>query len=414
MGYLTFIGANRRLLAFGFSLAFFASFGQTYFIALFSAELREAFALSQGGFGTVYALATLTSAVLMTQIGPLFDRTDLRLYSAVICAGMAGAAVVLGIVPPASVVFLYLAILLLRLFGQGLMSHAALTAMMRYFDDARGKAIAVASLGFPAGEACFPLLAVTATAVLGWRQTWWAIAAVLAVLVVPLVLWLLRGQAGRRDRHLARMTDSRELSARDWSRREVLRDPFFYLVLPAFLAPSFINTGVFFIQVALVEAKGWSLSLFAAGFTVYAIATLLSVLTMGPLLDRLGAASLFRWILLPLAGGLLVLGTSAAPVAVFAFMIAAGLTTGAQNTAATALWAEVYGVGHLGAIQALTASLAVLASALAPAVLGLMIDAGISVDTLLLLCMGLAILVWLPIPFADRVRVRSARTRRAR
>jgi hypothetical protein len=36
---------------------------------------------------------------------------------------------------------------------------------------------------------------------------------------------------------------------------EALRDPRFYLLLPALLASGFINIGVFFHQIALVEDK---------------------------------------------------------------------------------------------------------------------------------------------------------------
>jgi hypothetical protein len=48
----------------------------------------------------------------------------------------------------------------------------------------------------------------------------------------------------------------------------------------------------------------------------------------------------------------------------------------------TAMWAEVYGVGHLGAIRALATSLSVVASALAPASLGWLIDAGVSMEAI--------------------------------
>jgi len=39
------------LLAFGFAVAFFSSFGQTSFIAVFGGALREEFNLSNGAWG---------------------------------------------------------------------------------------------------------------------------------------------------------------------------------------------------------------------------------------------------------------------------------------------------------------------------------------------------------------------------
>ena len=81
MSTVRFIQTHARLLGFGFLASFGASFGQTYFIALFNEPLRGAFNLSQGEFGTVYSLATFTSAGLMLHIGAQIDRVPLRQYT---------------------------------------------------------------------------------------------------------------------------------------------------------------------------------------------------------------------------------------------------------------------------------------------------------------------------------------------
>ena len=50
------------------------------------------------------------------------------------------------------VVTLLLSIFLLRLTGQGMMSHIAMTAMGRWFDAWRGRALAISVFGYPVGE----------------------------------------------------------------------------------------------------------------------------------------------------------------------------------------------------------------------------------------------------------------------
>src|SRR5690606_3299427 len=122
-----------------------------------------------------------------------------------------------------------------------------------------------------------------------------------------------------------------------WTRRRVLADPFFLLLLPATLATGFINTGVIFCQVPLVEAKGWELATFAASLAVYAAATLASSLVAGPLVDRLGAQRVFPFVLLPLALGLPILGAWDDPLAAVAFMALAGLSSGGYGPAGSAL-----------------------------------------------------------------------------
>lgn len=84
-----------RLLAAGFLLTLFSSFGQTFFIALFGADIRLNFGLTHGSFGSIYSLANLVSGVLMLWVGAALDRVSLRRYAAVATLGLAGACALL-------------------------------------------------------------------------------------------------------------------------------------------------------------------------------------------------------------------------------------------------------------------------------------------------------------------------------
>ena len=90
MNYFRFVRQNRRFLAFGLLVALFSSFGQTYFIGLFSAELRAAFALSHGEFGLIYSLASLAAGLCLIWLGRFVDRLDLRLWMALLSAAAGG------------------------------------------------------------------------------------------------------------------------------------------------------------------------------------------------------------------------------------------------------------------------------------------------------------------------------------
>ena len=69
MDFLKFLKSNARWLAGGLTLTIFASFGQTFFISLFSDKIRAAFELTDGGFGMIYMIATLASAATLVQMG---------------------------------------------------------------------------------------------------------------------------------------------------------------------------------------------------------------------------------------------------------------------------------------------------------------------------------------------------------
>jgi MFS family permease len=79
---------------------------------------------------------------------------------------------------------------LLRITGQGLLTHTAMRAMARAFRQDRGKALAVVALGFAAGEALLPPLSLALLPAFGWRGLWW-IAAVVVLAGAALALRLL-------------------------------------------------------------------------------------------------------------------------------------------------------------------------------------------------------------------------------
>ncbi|MHC5114629.1 MAG: MFS transporter, partial [Planctomycetota bacterium] len=250
----------------------------------------------------------------------------------------------------------------------------------------------------PAGEAVFPIAGVLLMAQIGWRETWLLIAGGVFVVVIPLVLWLLRGHHARHAEHLehlelleqaAREAEGAEgagVTRTQWTRREVLRDARFYLLLPAVMAPGFIVTGLFFHQVHLVETKGWELAWFAGTFAVFAGTQLPCGLLAGPLVDRFGAARLLPLFLLPMTLSLVVLAMGTPFVVAILFMALAGVTGGLGSPIVGSMWAEVYGVRHLGAIRAMVTAILVFGTAGSPVTMGWLIDAGVTMETISWLC----------------------------
>jgi MFS family permease len=125
MNYVSYLRAHARLLAFGFLLTFFSSFGQTFFISLFGGELRATFELTHGSFGLVYSVATLVSGFCLIWVGRMIDHVPLRTFALAVCLGFAGACVLLSAVP--NVLLLGVALFALRFTGQGLLSHTGMT-----------------------------------------------------------------------------------------------------------------------------------------------------------------------------------------------------------------------------------------------------------------------------------------------
>jgi MFS family permease len=390
LNYYNFIIQNWRFLAFGVALNLFASAGQTYFISVFGGEFRREFSLSDGEFGFIYMVATVTSAASLMWLGRFIDKIDLRVYTALVCVGIILAILFTSIVQTA--LMLGIAFYFLRLMGQGLMNHIAITSMGRYFTDRRGTAISVISLGNTIGIASYPLIGVGLIAWLGWSDSWALLGSVYAIVLVPLALWLLKGHKIRHENYLVKR---RELSSQggpsidDFSVRLMLGDLRFYLILPATLAPSFLLTGIIFHQVRIVEAKEWSLSIFASGFTGLAITAFFTSLLLGPLVDRWRAINLLPFVLIPLAVALVILNVFQAEIFSFVFLIFMGCSWGASFAVSGAIWPELFGTTHLGAIKSIAKALTVFSSALSPWVFGLFFDAKFGILEISYLSIGI-------------------------
>lgn len=399
--YLLVAASQPRLLGFGFVMAFASSIGQTYFIGAFGPSIQQAFALSHGEWGAIYMAGTLLSAAVLPWTGAQIDRLPLGRYAALVVAAMVLAAAFMAVVPAAAL--LVVAVFLLRHSGQGLASHTGTTSVARHFVAHRAKAVSLAALGFAAGETVLPVLAVLSIALVGWRATYGLAALVLAV-VLPPIVWALLWASDLKTPRLpdaesgasgpgasgpgasgSGASDSGDGLTGSWTRREVLRDGSFYLLLPAVIAPSFVVTALFFHHLTLAELKGWSAAWLTGSYWVYALGSVLATLAAGPLIDRLTAVRVLPGFLLPLAAGLLVLWAFDDAIWAWPYLFLVGLTSGVTFTAVIVLWAEIYGVAHLGAIRSLAVAISVFATALGPVAMGGLMDAGVAVETICLL-----------------------------
>lgn len=402
---LQFLRDNARWLAGGFLLTMFSSFGQTFFIGLSGEHLRARFDLSSGGFGGLYMLATLASAISLPWLGRTLDLMPGWKVVRFTMPAFALACVLIAVAP--NVAVLGFALYLLRLFGQGMMTETAYTETGRWFVANRGRAMALIVIGQQTGIAALPVLVVLIDRVSGsWRTAWLASAALLLLVGLPAIVALMRVERVPRS-HEAKVRDRR--TARDWTRAQVLRDPILYLLLLGMLAPPFIATVIFFHQDYLIALRGYDPLAFAAAFPVMAVATVAFGLICGHLIDRFGALRLLPFYLIPLAVASASVALITPVWGVYVFMFLLGISSGFTSTLFGALWPEVYGLANLGGIRAIIVSAMVLSTALGPGISGALIDRGVSLPRQMLWLSGWCITACFVLGFsARRVRLREA------
>lgn len=368
-----FYRMNAPWLAAAALMTFGSSFGQTFFISLFAGGIRAEFGLSDGDWGILYTAATLGSAAILVQAGRLADSVALRPLLLGTVALYAAALVLMALAP--SALWLGLGVLGLRFCGQGMMSHLAMTATARWFRANRGRAVAIAVLGFPAGEALLPPVAVLLIGAVGWRDGWLLAAGTLLCVVLP-VLLLLLARGGRVPQGEGGHESAAGMDGRHWTRRRVLSHWAFWALMPGVLAPSFIGTVAFFHQVHVSEVRGWDLATMATGYPVYAALSVITSLAAGRVVDRYGVLRLLPVALLPLAAAISCLTLPGGEWVWLLTLMGIGVSQGVVVTLLGALWPALYGTDHIGGVKALTTSAMVVSTAIGPGVTGLLIDAG--------------------------------------
>ncbi|MEO1562349.1 MAG: MFS transporter [Pseudomonadota bacterium] len=368
---IRFVIGNSRWLSAGLALTFTSSFGQTFFISIFAAEIMAHYDLTDGEWGTAYATGTMISGFLMIWAGSLSDYVKVKWLAVMLlgslacfCAAMAGNA---------SVALLPFIIFGLRFCGQGMLHHTAMVGMARWFGLNRGKAVSIAGLGFSIGEAFLPMLVVALLVFFPWTTLWLGVVG-MALLFIPLILWQLSQE--RRPADAANETTSLGLGGRHWTRLDVIKNWMFWALFPLVIGPSIYGTVLFFQQVHLAEVKGWDHSDLVVLFPLYTATTVVAMLIYGVLIDRFGASRLIPFAQLPAAIGFLILSstTNFAGAALSFFFIA--LMQGGWSTLGVSFWAEMYGTRYLGSIKAAATAIMVLGSAVGPAITGVLIDRG--------------------------------------
>ena len=109
-----------------------------------------------------------------------------------------------------------------------------------------------------------------------------------------------------------------------------------------------------------------------------------TAIVAGPLIDRFKAVRLLPLALAPLILGLASLAVFDSQYIVLPYMFMLGMTAGLVHTAGVAVWPELYGLRHLGAVKSLGATLMVFGSALGPVTLGGLMDIGMPIETVCL------------------------------
>lgn len=393
--WFRFVSKNKRLLNFGFLFNFFSSFGQTFFISLFVPFWITSFEISNASFGVLYASVTIISAGLLSISGRFIDNMSLRKFGFIVFTGLILSTILLS---QANTLFvLMIGLLLVRFFGQGLMTHTAATGVAVYFDTNRGKALGFTALGNPAGQFFLPLLVVPLIAFTGWQYSLLYLVVLALVVVLP-TIWAI-GNSGTYG--VTTITNSNKAVPKE----RYLKSLQFWLIASNIFVIPFIGTAVFLYQFTIGQSKGWDAAWVGFSFAFFAVFSAASLLFSGNLVDRYSGIKLFPLYLVPTVLALVVIAIMDHKWVFPLFYALLGISSGLGSTVKTAMQIEVYGKSNLGKIRSYFSTMLVLSTALGPPVFGYFIDHNFSFSSIMLVTAGIVLgIIILSFKLSPKVR----------
>ena len=376
------LSLNKKIIIFGFIFTFFSSFGQSFFLGLFNAPIRNELGITHGQFGSIYAVATIFSSLLFIWAGKKIDDFRLLNYSFFVIILLFFSTLFFSFIN--NIYSLAIGIFLMRFSGQGLMSHTSSTAISRYFEKSRGRALSTIWFGMSTAEFIFPVLVIYFLTIYSWRSVWQGIS-IIVILILPLIINFTIKKINFESRE-DDLEEKPKTKIKSWKRTEVLKDFRFYIISSNMLAMPWIFTGMAVYQSFISDSKLWDTYTIPKAFMVYSIASIITLFLSGYLVDKFTSRKLIPIMNIPLLLAMVVLFYSKQEISAYFFLGLIGISNGFGNILGSSTWAEIYGVKYIGSIKALTTAFMVFSTALGTAVFGILIDNGFTIENIAFIC----------------------------
>jgi len=364
--------------------------GQTIGLSTFTDSLIEALNINRDQLSLAYMFGTISSSLMLTRAGKLYDRYGVRPVAILASIGLAFGLLYLSKIDivtqlianrlslqnPFYIAFplVLLGFLCIRFFGQGVLTLVSRTMMMKWFDRRRGLALGFSNVAMALGFSYAPVVFEYLIQGYGWRSAWQYMALAL-IFIFPIVIFLFF-RNDPTDVGLSPDGNFQVNKTHKPNRFPVLKDfelkearrTFSFWVCAFFVAMTGLyNTGFAFHIVSVFEQIGTPRSEAIRVFQWTAIVAVISTLTLSAWSDYVR----MRY-LLYLKGVAALIGLSGfifleqGAIAYWCLVIGNGLLNALYSVIGAVVWARFYGKTHLGAIIGQVMMLTVFASAIGP------------------------------------------------
>lgn len=345
--------------------------GQTVGVSVFVNHFIADLDLTRSQVATAYLIGTLAGATAMPVVGRLIDRRGVRLMATAVIASF--VFVLCGMSAVAGFATLTIGFAGIRGLGQGSLSLISSTTVAVWFDRRRGTAIGLLSAVGGAGMALIPLIGAVMIDAWGWRSAWIGLAAVVALLALPLAVFVLRDPRleGTVSTDIEMSVEPDVGTVQIWTSRKVLRHPAFWAILLSSACAGMLSTALVFHQVDVLGARGLTDTQAAANFLPQTLAAAGGALVIGRLADRHAPRHLLAASLVVLAAPTLMWHVVSPGFTAVLYGILIGSGGSAIRTIEGSTLPKWYGIAAIGEIRGIVATTNVAASAVGPVALSL-------------------------------------------
>ncbi len=321
---------------------------------VFVGPLQEEFGWNRGELSFALSMTNFAVVIASPLLGILIDKYGVRkiLIPSVILMSLCIAS--MGLLT-ANIWHLYLLYFLIPFLGAGTLPQSYSRVLIAWFNRRRGFALGLSLSGFGVGAMLMPVVAQLIIEIAGWRVAYFAFAATVFLLALPMAVFFIRESP--QEMGLSADGDSpaedqinNESELTGLSGMEAMRTSTYWLILLSFLMVGVGLTGVLGHLYPLLVDRGLSPQMAARCMASIGPGIIIGRIVAGYLMDRFFAPYVTAFFLLGMVAGISILASGTTSILVFAAALLVGMASGSEISEIAYICSRYFGRKAFGQI----------------------------------------------------------------
>lgn len=357
--------------------------GQTFFLGYFSEYLIMSQSVSTQTISLIFAISTVFTALFMHLFGKYSDTrsvSEAAFFSGFVLA-LGGILLTASL---SNLTILLVAFSLIRLGGQGLLIHTALTNIVKAIKHRSSTAYGLTNFIYSLITLSVPFIVPYLSSLLGWPRLWITLS-VLTLVGTSWVAWAAARQSFKEP--IESSQDTLETVSHHYN----LTEPAMMGVRCTLLLMSSLLTILFLHQASFNISFDLEPEFLFRAYPVFLSCQLVTTLTLGPMIDKFSALRLLPLLFIPVCLGLLVILVLNQPILIYLALGLLGISAGFDILLGSIIWKEVYPADQFGKYRSRFEAIRIVVIGCSPIAFSALIKLGITVPIVLWTFFGLSV-----------------------